>query len=618
MLGILFGVVILYVMVELGGRAMRRLTPNLLEQIAFSGALGLGMMAYGMGALAALGQIERLRIVPLIPMLVFFIVSGGLKSRWLAWGEAFRRPRCGMEWVLACVAWLLALLGLVLCVLPPDGNEWDALAYHFAFPKIYLQAGGMIEIPFMHQSYFPALQDMLYLWGLGWFAAEGNGADSEALAKCLHWAMGVFTAIGAAGFVQRQGGSGAWAATLILGAPAFLWQMFSAYADLATALYVSLAVFALVHAMREQKSGWLWMAGVMMGFALATKYTALLAWGLWGLIGLIWLARERQMSTVKTLALAGAVALAIGSPWYVRNYLWTGNPVYPFAYEIFGGKNWSQEQANAYRNDQLKFGMGREPSMLLLAPWNLAANPAPFADPIGARVGERVFLLPSLGVGALAMPSVWLSGGVAQGMGYLLGFVALNLLGWFYLMQQIRYLLLVLPVLAGAGLTAVHHAVFWVRYGYGVLLLLQAGFTLWLIGSVYLPVLPLALEDRDAYLNRRLQLYPAIQYLNTQTEPDAGAILLDETRGYYLNRRYLWGNAGHHRLIPYDSMHSGVQLAQWMQENGYRYLLINRQFTPRGEPEPWRALYYDAIERGALQLVFAERGVEVYRLNPPL
>ncbi|MCS6918549.1 MAG: hypothetical protein NZM28_02125, partial [Fimbriimonadales bacterium] len=74
-------------------------------------------------------------------------------------------------------------------------------------------------------------------------------------------------------------------------------------------------------------------------------------------------------------------------------------------------------------------------------------------------------------------------------------------------------------------------------------------------------------------------------------------------------------NAGHHRLIPYDSMRTGADLAQWMAQHGYRYLLINRQFTPQGEPEAWRALYYDAIRQGLLQLAFAERSVEVYALH---
>jgi 4-amino-4-deoxy-L-arabinose transferase-like glycosyltransferase len=420
--------------------------------------------------------------------------------------------------------------------LPPDGNEWDALAYHLAFPKLYLQAGRMAEIPFMHQSYFPPLQDMLYLWGLS--------VAGESAAKVTHWAVGMLTVLGAAGFLQRRGVSGAWGAVLILGAPAFLWQMFSAYADLATALYASLGMFALAYAVQEGSRRWLWLSGALMGFALATKYTALLTAGLWGLVGLVWLIRAGRAKLIPTLVGAGLLAGAIGAPWYIRNAVWTGNPVYPFAYEIFGGKNWSQAQADAYRNDQLKFGLGREPAQLLLAPWNLTANPAPFTDPIGARVGERVFLLPSLGVGVLAMPSLWLSGGLTQGAGYLLAFTGLHTVGWFYLMQQVRYWLLLLPILAGGGLASAARAAGWLRLSYAGLLALQAGFTLWLMASVYLPVLPLALRDRDAYLDRRLQIYPAVRFLNEQTPPDAGVILLDETRGYYLQRRYLWGNAG--------------------------------------------------------------------------
>ncbi|MCS6924044.1 MAG: glycosyltransferase family 39 protein [Fimbriimonadales bacterium] len=608
MLGVLLGLAGVGVLTVVGGGVMRRLTANLLEQLALGGALALGLMAYCVAALAALGAARLWGAVTAWALTLVVLVGlrctlGGA----LSWHEVRPRFAHPLDVLLTLGAWSLALLSLLLCALPPDGNEWDAIAYHLAFPKLYLQTGRMVEIPFMHQSYFPPLQDMLYLWGL-LIGAEGA-------AKATHWAMGVLAALGAAGFVQRHGGSGAWAAILTLGVPAFLWQMFSAYADLATAVYASLAMFALAHAVSERKAGWLWVSGVLMGFALATKYTALLAWGLWGLIGLLWLWRTRLISWARAWTLAGLLALAIGSPWYLRNWFWTGNPVYPFAYEIFGGKNWSQAQADAYRSDQLKFGMGRAPAQLLLAPWNLAANPAPFADPIGARVGERVFLLPSLGVSALGLPSVWLTGGIAHGAGYLLGFVGLNLLGWFYLMQQIRYLLLVVPVLAGAGLSAIGRAALWVRYSYGALLMLQAGFTLWLMGSVYLPVLPLALQDRDAYLHRRLQIYPAVQFLNAQPDPNAGVILLDETRGYYLNRRYLWGNAGHHRLIPYETMRTGDDLAQWMAQHHYRYLLINRQFTPQGEPEPWRALYYDAIQRGRLQLVFAERGVEVYRLE---
>jgi 4-amino-4-deoxy-L-arabinose transferase-like glycosyltransferase len=658
-LGVGLGLVAAVALTLLGGLWARRWTPNRLEQWAYGGALALAVWSYLIAGCAALGWMGAVPWTPLVvagvlgvagrwgfkgkisplltspvhgggtpspltgrageggeqsanvdPLLTSPVNGGGTQTPSPLTGRAgegeipHRLPQAAL---LIALTVLLALLSLLLCALPPDGNEWDALAYHLAFPKLYLQAGRMAEIPFMHQSYFPPLQDMLYLWGLS--------VGGESAAKAMHWAVGMLTVLGAAGFVQRRGISGMWAAALILGAPAFLWQMFSAYADLATALYASLGLFALAYAVQEGNRRWLWASGALMGFALATKYTALLTAGLWGVVGLVWLMRVGQAKLAPTLVGAGLLAAAIGAPWYIRNAVWTGNPVYPFAYEIFGGKNWSQAQADAYRNDQLKFGLGREPAQLLLTPWNITANPAPFTDPIGARVGERVFLLPSLGVGALAMPSLWLSGGLTQGAGYLLAFAGLHTVGWFYLMQQIRYWLLLLPILAGGGLAALGRAARWAQLGYASLLALQAGFTLWLMASVYLPLLPLALRDRDAYLDRRLQIYPAVRFLNQQTPPNAGVILLDETRGYYLERRYLWGNAGHHRLIPYDQMRTGDDLAQWMAANGYTYLLINRQFTPQGTPEAWRALYYGAIAQGRLQLVFAQRMVEVYKIS---
>jgi hypothetical protein len=202
-------------------------------------------------------------------------------------------------------------------------------------------------------------------------------------------------------------------------------------------------------------------------------------------------------------------------------------------------------------------------------------------------------------------------------MGWLMALTALNTLGWFYLMQQVRYLIVVLPLLAAGGTAWGHRASIWLRFLYAALLTIQALYTLWLFGGSYLSLLPLALRDRDAYLERRLQIYPAIRFLNTETPADAGVMLLDETRGYYLNRPYMWGNAGHHRLIPYEQFQSWRELIDWLRRAGYRYVLINTRFTPRGIPERWRALYYDAIQHGELQQLFEARGVVIYTLSDP-
>lgn len=602
MIGIALGLLITFLSIGVGVSTLRRFTLLPLERLAYGGALGLAFLSYGVALFAWLHWLGGLW-----GLLAVWLVLG----IWGWWRDGFslKNPENDgsflnrFSWGMAS---LLFLLGLVLCLLPPDGNEWDALAYHLAYPKIYLQSGGMVEVPFMHQSYFPPLLDMLFLLGL-WL-------DGESCAKVFHWAMGVLMALGCAGFTQRLGGSGGAPALLIAGTPVVAWQMSTAYIDLSTALYVGLSAFALYAGIRERVTAWFWLGGALMGFALATKYTALLSWGLLGLIGLLWSARERWLSGARALLIAGGVALLIGSPWYVRNGLWTGNPVYPFAYEIFGGKGWSQAQADAYRHDQLKFGMGREVSHLVLAPWNLTATPAPFADPIGVPLGDRVYLLPAMGMGYLATVGLVIMGGLSAGMGWLALFVLGSFVGWFYLMQQIRYLIPIFPVVAGMGGFSLAAVPTWLRGAYVGVLGLQAGFTLWLLGSAYLPSVPIALQDREAYLQRRLQIYPAVRFLNQQTPESAGVLLLDETRGYYLNRPYMWANAGHHRLIPYDTMQTPSQLIGWMRAHNYRYVLYNQQFRPGGEPEHWRQLYEQAIAEGLLALRFEARGVEVYEV----
>lgn len=598
--GIALGLGIVLLATGLGIGWLRRFALSPLERLAYGGALGLAAVSYGVALFASLHWLMGLW------GLLVIVVAGGLWGWRISW-RSLRGGWTHRSWLNALgwgVSGLILLLTLILCALPPDGNEWDSLAYHLAYPKLYLKAGGMVEVPFMHQSYFPPLMDMLFLLGL-WL-------HGESCAKVFHWAVALLTALGIAGFSPSRGGM---MALLWLGTPVVAWQAHTAYVDLSTALYTGLGAFALYRGVREQSTAWLWLAGVMVGCALATKYTALLSWGLLGLIGLAWSLRARWGQGARTLLLAGLLALMIGAPWYLRNWLWTDNPVYPFAYEIFGGRQWSQAQAEAYRHDQLRFGMGRELHALLLSPWDLTALPAPFADPIGAPIGERVYLLPTAGMGYLATLGVYVAGGVGGGLGWLLIFALGNLVGWFFLMQQIRYLIPVFPVLTGVGGVALERAGRLVQYTYGGVLILQGGFTLWLLSAAYLTDLPLALQDRDAYLTRRVQIYPAIQYLNQHAPPNAGVILLDETRGYYLERPYLWGNAGHHRLIPYETMHQPEALIRWMREHGYRYVLINRRFTPQGEPEAWRRLYEQAIAEGLLVPCFLERGVEVYTLS---
>src|SRR5690606_27534638 len=108
----------------------------------------------------------------------------------------------------------------------------------------------------------------------------------------------------------------------------------------------------------------------------------LLAWAL----GVLLLDRTRTASasdrlSLKPIVVFALIALLSGGGWYMRNIFWTGNPVYPFAYEIFGGKGWTLEMAKNYALDQAAFGFGRGVLDFLLLPWRLAMAPLNFKQP---------------------------------------------------------------------------------------------------------------------------------------------------------------------------------------------------------------------------------------------
>ncbi|MBU2623293.1 MAG: hypothetical protein KKD92_13335, partial [Proteobacteria bacterium] len=63
--------------------------------------------------------------------------------------------------ILAGVAAVLAVSVIILSSVPPVSR--DALTHHLAVPKLYLNHGGMYEIPSVIFSYYPMNLDLLYL-----------------------------------------------------------------------------------------------------------------------------------------------------------------------------------------------------------------------------------------------------------------------------------------------------------------------------------------------------------------------------------------------------------------------------------------------------------------------
>ena len=135
----------------------------------------------------------------------------------------------------------------------------------------------------------------------------------------------------------------------------------------------------------------------MAGLAGGSKIMALLVPTLVGLGVLVVLARRRPpLGRALGAALGfGVLALVLLSPWYVRNTVETGNPLYPFGQSVFAGRNWSMEAAryldvyyDQYRTTEASQRGAKPYAGVDVArfPWDLTMHPESFEN--GKRQGQ--------------------------------------------------------------------------------------------------------------------------------------------------------------------------------------------------------------------------------------
>lgn len=685
MITILLTIAALWISAAAGRALVDRLTIlddyHALERFVYSAALGLGIAAYG---IYGLGLCGLLAFWPVTFWWAILSVAGLQGSRRhardiLAWfdkawshrhksqpGEAKETSgaretmsHSARRIVDACCALLVifGVIALAACFRPPGPQEWDVLSYHLADPRLFLIAHRIQTLATEHHSNFPFTLEMLYAAGLLY--------DGFALANMFHLVMTLLTVTALIGFGRRMDcvPAGWLAGVTYLTTPIVLWEASTAYIDNGLALYVTLATFAVLNAVGkggnslhpdasapDSSRAWLLMGGAMMGFGLGIKYLALVPVVLLGLLLVI------QRTPMKRTMLYVAVALVIGSPWYIKNALIMRNPVYPFAYSVFPhSRYWSEERAAGYQSEQNKFGTKPISTdahskllNLALVPWDLLIqHPDQAGRPalLYCNPGEFTFTALYGGLYAALLFPIAFARRVPAGVRLLIWLALAQIGVWFLLSQVGRYLIQIMPIMAAAGAVVAARQAFGAglnkqasdlalsdivpqpemqsvphdviksdkrrRASYPAVQSLsgwlgiaaifgQAGYVLLSIctlptnapvddmlalmqlgqlpSSVSVPDLAANTGRRGKWeddLRRHFDAYSTMQWINANTSKEAGVALYEETRGFYLDRPYLWANQQHSSYIPYETLRDGQELSAWMLAHGCRYALIN-------------------------------------------
>lgn len=320
---ILVGGAILLLAGSIGARLLPLEHNPHLVRLFFQASLGLGLLSLLIFILGVSTGFHTWILAGVLVVGQLFLLRSGL--RWLSgWKDLLDlwQRSAGPGKAIGFGTGLVLLMTLVTALAPP--LKFDALVYHLALPRLYLQAGRLVYTPEIMFWGMPQGGEMLFVW-----ASSLSGSSAGAV---LGWWVGLITLVGLFGFVEGHLGlRAAWIslAALLSGftlSTSLAWG----YVDWFAMLF-GLGFLIAIHSWRTTgERGWLILAGLFAGFAFGVKYTA----GVLFLAGLVMVISSKKIvwnlsTRIREATVYSAAAAAPALPWLAKNWVAAGNPFYP-------------------------------------------------------------------------------------------------------------------------------------------------------------------------------------------------------------------------------------------------------------------------------------------------
>ncbi|HXL22051.1 MAG TPA: hypothetical protein VOA78_06280 [Candidatus Dormibacteraeota bacterium] len=320
----------------------------------------------------------------------------------------------------------LIIVGLVLVFTGVTGlaevtGDWsnDTVAYHLLGPKVWLRNGVIRPVPDNSHTAFPQTAETMY----GALLAIGGGR-APCFSSFVTFGMLLLITSSLAMRCGLDATGAWWVAALVATMPAVYSGSVNCFVDGIYAAFVLAAI--RIGADAERNRDWA-IFGIFCGLAMGTKYTGLLAFPII-LLCIVWLRNGLQQKGWREnstgILVAIGCACAIAAPYYLRNWIFLGCPIYPpppgFG-QVCSPKYLSPQavaEFHAYIHER-GGGLGRGFIAFVKLPFNLTYHTsnfhgaggiglAPLAfGPIGFIAARRNLLIRTLAVLSFFLLSIW-------------------------------------------------------------------------------------------------------------------------------------------------------------------------------------------------------------------
>lgn len=503
------------------------------------------------------------------------------------------------------------LLGIVFAIALLPSTQSDGVRYHLGAPQEFIKNGRIGYLPLNAFSNFPFLPEMHFLAGL--IAGRSESPQIMHFLLYLATAVMIFSTTRLLAVISQNKFSRfqlCIPAILYLCTPTSLILSTWPFTDHFVAFYFIASTFSFMRFTNTGNDRDFFILCIILAGMLGVKYTTI------PFVGLLFLSAsiikivklKTDQSSTRPIVIGTIIIFVLGGCWFVKNLIFTGNPVYPFANSLFHSGEWTKHNTEIY---SAKAGLkGHEKNIinLLRSPydstikWNRYENQNPgitiwvcwigiFSSGLillfnhkRSRYRFAIFSLSTIAI------LFWLSWFFSyQGNRLLLPFFALSLplIGHFvgsFKSRTINYLtkiIIIYPLV------------------YGFLWSIQWMYSLTVLTPGPLPYL-LGTVSKQSYLNRSLNYYTAYDYLNKRVKPNEKVLLIGEHRIYYADFHAIWSDwfdtPALIVIIQRNQIATIDQLLKYLMRNNIRWIAINNgeislqresDFRPRFSQLEW-------------------------------
>jgi hypothetical protein len=289
-------------------------------------------------------------------------------------------------------------------------------------------------------------------------------------------------------------------------------------------------------------------------------------------------------------AVCSATALAMGALPLLRNYIWTGDPFFPFLNRWIGKVAANPYGLRLLQADVHPHAFSRQPLHILYFFLTMVLKGADYG--FGNYFGPIVLaFLPLLFFCSWRSRLTWVAGALWLSM----------LLANALTTQMARFLLPTFPLalaLVFSGAAASSRKTFpAIRWGCAATLVL---FGLFCIASDVLYAkdflrVSVGLESKEAFLDRMASDYEAATFLNSALPQQSGNVLVFLRHLYYLRVPYVYGDPDSSWMTNPDVLTSPQALLAFLKEHDIRWVV-----KAPGYPEALAAVFEESEMEGIL------------------